>query len=711
MWSRLWMLIVISTRNLLSSRLNIAIGLLILGGTFFFVVLGALVESLDRSMARSVVGSIAGNLQVYSAKSKDELSLYGNPGGGDSDLTGMTEFPRIRAALLALPHVKAVVPMGSSRAIVPTGNLIDVTLERLRNLIRARDGQSTDPALNALPRAALDAMVTKQVAHVRQIIKVLQADADKAKAILAADAVDPADQKALATVATPEFWNTFASKPYDALEFLENRIAPQIVDAQFIQFPYIGTDLDEFQKSFDRMHIIEGTMVPPGRRGFLLPKFVYEDQLKLKQARRFDLIKDGLADGKKIATDEAFQRMVKLNRTQTRDITLQLDAESTAAMVKDLQGFLTSTEPSLGLLLAKFFETDDANFAARYDFFYAKLVPRLQLYRLRIGDILTLKAFTSSGAATAVNVKIYGTFSFSGLEKSPIAGATALIDLMSFRDLYGYLTTDKKEELASLQQSQGARKVSRENAEAELFGGDTKDSVQDIQATTNRADEAVSGSSRRSQVAERMNRAYSQDEINSGVVLNAAVWLDNQKYVPEVAAAIERVSKEQNLDLKTISWQKAAGVLGQIITFMHGLLGFSTFFIFLVAVIIINNAMMMATIQRTTVLGTLRAIGASKALVLAMVLLETVVLAVVFGGIGIALGALVVSLLHTRGIGAPNDIAYFFFSGPRLLPDLSIGNLITAAVITMVVAIISTILPAYIATRVSPLRAMQTDTT
>ena len=55
----------------------------------------------------------------------------------------------------------------------------------------------------------------------------------------------------------------------------------------------------------------------------------------------------------------------------------------------------------------------------------------------------------------AVNVKVYGTFQFKGLEKSGLAGGLSLMDLMSFRDLYGYVTPEKMAETKSLEKAAG----------------------------------------------------------------------------------------------------------------------------------------------------------------------------------------------------------------------------------------------------------------
>jgi ABC-type antimicrobial peptide transport system permease subunit len=131
--------------------------------------------------------------------------------------------------------------------------------------------------------------------------------------------------------------------------------------------------------------------------------------------------------------------------------------------------------------------------------------------------------------------------------------------------------------------------------------------------------------------------------------------------------------------------------------------------LFVVVLVIINNAMMMATMQRVREIGTMRAIGAQRDLVLWMVLVETVVLALVFGVAAVLVGSGIVWALHTNGIPAFSPYLYFFFSGPRLYPDLSVGTILAANVVVSVVSGVSTFYPALTATRVSPVTAMQTD--
>ena len=147
--------------------------------------------------------------------------------------------------------------------------------------------------------------------------------------------------------------------------------------------------------------------------------------------------------GEKIAKDPELQRFVRENSNQVREIMLQLDAPKTALFRQRAAAEAGQQRARRGQAAGAFFQTNDENFEDRYQFFYSELAPSLELYRIRIGDTLTIKAFTRSGYVQSVNVPVYGTFDFTGLEKSPQAGALNMMDMVSFRDLYGFLTAER----------------------------------------------------------------------------------------------------------------------------------------------------------------------------------------------------------------------------------------------------------------------------
>ena len=208
---------------------------------------------------------------------------------------------------------------------------------------------------------------------------------------------------------------------------------------------------------------------------------------------------------------------------------------------------------------------------------------------------------------------------------------------------------------------------------------------------------------------EARGRVFPPDEVERGVVLNAAVILDDPKQMRATIPAIEKQGEKDGLKLKAITWQESAGLIGNFINLARGVLSVAIIIIFTVALVIINNALVMATLERVREIGTLRAIGAQRRFILSMLVVEAVVIGLLFGGLGALSGAALVKLIGVVGIAAKSDVQFFFFSGPRLRPFLNIGAVIAAFLLVIVVATISSLYPAWLAMRVTPRQAMQEE--
>ncbi len=700
----------IAFRNLVAARVRtVIIGLIVLVGALIVVVGASLMDSIDRGMRTSIQGSLGGQLQVYQSTSEGQLELYGGL-RGESLLDPIPDFARVKEVLSKVPNVKTIVPMGIDQALVATGNAFDVALEKLRGDVRKLQVDPKDEEA----RRGLEA----RQAHVRRLIALLSEDRAQARVLVdpnGRDAGTRAAQRAdLDRAAAPAFWKEFERDRLAGLEFLENRIAPLALDSGFTFIRYVGTDVEAFMKAFDLAEVAEGNPIPPGQRGILLGKQYAEEWLKLKNARRLDQIKDKRDRfHARIAKEEELQRWVKDTRSRAREILVQLDPLQAAEAERRLRPALKAPEgEALPELLARLFDLSDENFDAHYRIFYDQLAPLLRLYQISVGDTITIKAPGKTGAFNAVNVKVYGFIQFKGIEKSGIAGTTSVMDLQSFRDLYGYVSRDKAEELAGIRAQMGVTTVSREDAEAALFGGGATSPLVES-ARTAAIDErsllAGVGEKRKAALAEE-TRAYTQAEIDDGVALNAAILLEDPARIREAQVAVQAAADAAGLKLKVIDWEAASGMVGQFVLLLRGILIFALIIFFGVALVIINNAMVMAALQRVKEVGTMRAIGAQRRFVVAMLLVEIIAVSVLFGLAGAALGGGVVAIVRaTGGIPATTDLLFFLFSGPALLPRLGGASVAASLILVLGVAIASALYPAWIAMRVTPVEAMSTE--
>jgi ABC-type lipoprotein release transport system permease subunit len=698
----------IAFRNLRASPVRTGIlGAIVLVGSLIVVVGSSLLESIDRGMRTSIQGSLGGHVQVYDARSEGELELYGGL-RGESLLEPIEDFARAKEVLGKVPNVKQVVPMGIDQAMVATGTTLDAALERLRDDVRSMEAGD-----RASERQRLYAA---HKAHVRRMVELLAGDLRAARAIADVESREikarNEEFEALARAAAEPFWEGFDRDPYGALEFLENRVSPTAMENAFTFIRYVGTDVEGFFRAFPLAEVIEGERIPPGRRGILVGRQYAEEWLKLKNARRLDQIKDARdRRGKRIAKEEELQRWVRDNRSGIREILFQLDPVQADALAAKIRPALGAGEgEALEPLLVRLFDTGDGDFDAKYRLFYDAVAPAVRLYKIQVGDVITVKAPSKSGYFSSVNVKVYGFLQFKGIEKSGIAGMMSVMDLMSFRDLYGYMTREKAEEIARLKATMAAKDVERENAEAELFGSAPAAPAEAHASAIDERALVSGGEARRAGAEDLSTRVYAQDEIDRGVALNAALILEDPRALRRTMRDVEAAAEANGLGLKVVDWQQASGLVGQFVTLLRVVLFTAVVIFFAIALVIINNAMVMATLQRVKEIGTMRAIGAQRRFVVVMLLVEIATVGLVFGLGGALLGGVVVAVIRAAGgIPAVTDLLYFVFSGPALFPTLGTMSVGVSLAIVLAVAILSALYPAVIAMKVAPVEAMASE--
>lgn len=689
---KLWLLLVLALRNLFSHRVKtLLVGAILVFGTTLVVMGTALIDSIELAMERSITASIAGHLQVYSSKGKDELALFGSGFMGADDIGRIDDFTKVQEVLAGLPNVKAVVPMGIDMASVTAPGELEQALENLRLAVRESDASAQ----------------SKLSIQVKELLGQMKIERTNSKRIASDTKEIDEELELIARGLSDELWSGFATTPLDVLEYLDTKVAPMADQGRMMYFRYLGTDLDLFVEHFDRFEIAKGTRIPEKTRGFMFSERFYERSVKHKVARRLDWFDRELHEKERtIAEYPGLDGRVRRLSRQYRRITYQLDEGEAKQLTAELKTLLPDTKGGLDELLAEFLTITDANFDARYKWFYEHIGPKLQMYAVNVGDMITLRAYTRSGFLKALNIKFYGVYRYKGLEKSDLANGHSLTDMLTFRELYGLMTDAKKAELADIKAEVGLQDVEAADAEAAFFGDD--DDVV-AEADNSNFDEFDGIDLTAGAANLDIPTIFSQSEVNQGLALNAAIVLEDRTKIGSSKIAVEKALKDAGLEMKVVDWQAAAGTVGQFILVIRGVLYVAILIIFIVAVVIINNSMVMTTMERVTEIGTMRAIGAGRGLILVMFMLETLVLGAISGLIGAGVGGGIIQFLSSHGLAAPSNQLIFLFGGPRLFPTLGVSNIVLGMVSIVVVSMISTLYPAFIATRIQPIMAMRAE--
>jgi ABC-type lipoprotein release transport system permease subunit len=690
--ARLRILLLLGLRGLFAHRVkSVVVGSMLAFGTFLTVSGSALFGSVQAATARSVTSSLAGDLQVYSADAPDPLTLFGGVGLGTSDVGEMPAIERVEAAIGALPEVRTVVPMGITSATVFGDNEIDRAIGQLHEAVDRGDA----------------AGVAEGEARIRALARAIAADYD-ARSAGGLDAARLATDRATLTRADSDaFWADFAADPGAGLTWLEANLAPLTADGRVFYLRAIGTDLTQFAKVFDRFYIVDGQAVPEGRRGLLLSKRTYERLLKNKVARELDALHEAWIGGGRMAEDTQLRERAARLPAQSERILFQLRPADAAALEPKLRALLPGTSGDLAALVRDFLAVDDTNIEARYAFFYAEIAPRVRLYEIPVGTTVTLRAFTQAGYARSVTVPVWGTYELQGLEKSDLTSASNLLDLVTWRELYGKMSPEQQAELSGIRAEVGVRDITAANAEDALFGEGAAPAGTEVTLPSAGFDEfagvALGGH------AGGPSLTLDPAELHRGLALNAAVLLRDPTQADAVAAKIRALSDQEHLGIQVVGWQEATGLLGQFVGAMRAVLYASIFVIFLVALLIINNTMVSATLERAAEIGTMRAMGAPRAFVVQLFLIETLLLGLAAGAVGAGLGAGFVTALGRVGLPAPADAFVILFAGPRLYPTVTGGDLAFGITTILAVSVLSALYPALLAARVAPIVAMQSQ--
>jgi putative ABC transport system permease protein len=151
----------------------------------------------------------------------------------------------------------------------------------------------------------------------------------------------------------------------------------------------------------------------------------------------------------------------------------------------------------------------------------------------------------------------------------------------------------------------------------------------------------------------KMHLASAQRLLGTPNVSSLIVGLDDTARTAEVQADLERRLRGREPSLAVVDWRTRAPFYGQVESLYRGIFWFLGSVIFVLVCLSTSNTLLMSVMERVREIGTLLAIGTSRAQVAAIVLLEALWLGVLGALAGDLLGIALVAGINGLGIQMP----------------------------------------------------------
>ena len=151
----------------------------------------------------------------------------------------------------------------------------------------------------------------------------------------------------------------------------------------------------------------------------------------------------------------------------------------------------------------------------------------------------------------------------------------------------------------------------------------------------------------------KMHLASAQRLLGTQDISSLVVGLDDTSRTPEVQAALGRRLRGREPSLAVVDWKTRVPFYGQVESLYLGIFWFLGSVIFVLVCLSTSNTLMMSVMERVREIGTLLAIGTSRAQVAAIVMLEALWLGLLGSVGGDLLGIALAAGINTLGIQMP----------------------------------------------------------
>ena len=173
------------------------------------------------------------------------------------------------------------------------------------------------------------------------------------------------------------------------------------------------------------------------------------------------------------------------------------------------------------------------------------------------------------------------------------------------------------------------------------------------------------------------------------------------------AASLSAGLAKEGFEIKTASWKEASSFFASVADIIQAVIYGATFLVFLIVVFILMNTLIISVLERTSEVGTLRALGGEKGFITSIFIWEALLL----NGSAVIAGSMVsmivlLTMIGSGGLPLPSIMAQYLIGGGDLKLIISPRPFIEALGVVLAVSFLATIYPIRVATAITPLKAM-----
>lgn len=174
----------------------------------------------------------------------------------------------------------------------------------------------------------------------------------------------------------------------------------------------------------------------------------------------------------------------------------------------------------------------------------------------------------------------------------------------------------------------------------------------------------------------------------------------------KVIEELRQKFEQENLNVQVMNWKAAAASYSGTVEGIGFIFNLLIIILAIVVFIIIMNTMTVSVIERTSEIGTMRAIGAEKKFVRSLFFTETFVITLFSSIIGIILAFIAMLIFNSCNITITNSIAKMILGGGLLHFSPTFSIIFATIIIALAGSVLSNIYPVHSALKITPIKAL-----